>query len=222
MNRTILFLLSIIVQFCFGQENIDTSSIYHAFNGKIEANQYVGTLESPELNVLYRGYPNVITPAVQNNNGLQAQLFGSGCTIFRSQDHYIVRVGRADSVIIALTLKDKDSTIPVLRKTYRVVNLPAPDLYWGNVRSGRTSNTESENLTVKYSEDGISLAANFSITSWKIEYKNESFSGFGGNLSSASSFLKGLKSNTSVVINAIVKGPDGIDRSLSGVWIIKN
>ena len=222
MNKTILFLLSITIQLCFSQEDIDTSSFYYALNGKIKANQYIGTLESPELNVLYRGYPNKIIPAVQNNNGLSTQIYCSGCAISFHQDHYVVRVGRADSVVIALALKDKDSTIPILRKTYRVINLPAPDLYWGNARSGHRTNTEAKNLTAKYSNDGISVAADFSVTSWTIEYRNKTFGGLGGDLSSASSFLGGLENNTSIVINAIVQGPDGINRKLSGVWIINN
>ena len=222
MNKTILFLLSITIQSCFSQEDIDTSSFYYAFNGEITANQYIGTLESPELNVLYRGYPNKITPAVQNNNGLQPQIYGSGCAISYHKDHYIVRVGRADSVIIALTLRDKDSTIPILRKTYRVINLPAPDLYWGNVRSGHRTNTKTKNLTAKYSDDGIYLDANFSVTSWTMEGSNKNFSGLGGDLSSALSFLSALENNTTVVIKAVVQGPDGINRELSGVWIINN
>ncbi|MCJ8292096.1 MAG: hypothetical protein HRT58_19625 [Crocinitomicaceae bacterium] len=219
MNKALLFLLLSSAHFCFGQSNIDTTSIYYAFHGEIKHNEYIATLESPELNVLYRGYANVVTPAVQNNHGLPANVYCSGCAIIRQKDSYIVKVGRADSAIIALTLRDNDSTIPVLRKTYRVVNLPDPDLYWGNSRSGRTSNAQSGTLTAKYSEDGIALNADFSVVSWTINHNDETFTGRGDDLSIASSFLKELK-GTTIIINAIVKGPDGIDRPLSGVWII--
>ena len=222
-NLVLTFIFSLFAFMSFSQDMVvDDTSIVQAMNDPVRSDLFKGTLESPNLNVLFRGVNNYIISSVENSDGRPIRLYGSGCSISLkpgSSDQYIVRPGRSDSAIIALAIKSEERTIPVRRKVYRVVSLPDPDLHWGKARSGRSLDTKSRTLSAGYTK-GIVLDASFSVVSWIMNYNGESMSGEGNDLSSADSLIKDIESGSTLTIDAMVKGPDGIARPLSGVWMI--
>lgn len=178
-----------------------------------------GAIEQPETNILFRGYPNKILPSVTNNNGLLITLVGTNCSISRldSSDYFIIKPGKKKEATITLNLILNDSLIPIKSIQYRVVNLPAPSLYWGKTKSGKKAISSSRTIEVKYN-DGIALNPNFTIIKWAIYHNGESISGVGHDLSSANSFLQNLESGKGLSINATFKGPDGRERIIGGAW----
>ena len=222
MTKSILVLIVICcANYCFSQETRRDHVIDSLLHGTIDSEV---TIITSELNVLYRGYPNIVIPSVANFHGLPVSLIGSGCTVSKKAgvEGYIVKpAGRGDTVTLVAVVHQGDSTILLRREMYRAVNLPFPDIYWGNSRSGRGLGLDlnSRTLSVKISEP-ISLKDPFSIVSWTINYSGNSISGLGDDLSNAESLIKQFESGTTLTIHAMVKGPDGITRGLLGVWVI--
>jgi hypothetical protein len=181
--------------------------------------EYEGALELPEMNILYRGYPNKVVAAVTNNDGCKIELIGSGCTITKTENSnlYIVKPGSGKSAYITLALVDGDSSIAVRKMEYRVSNLPDPEIYWGGVKSGGTAATHQQVLFAKYPPE-IPLNAQFSISEWTMITKTDTCSGKGSNISTAEAIFREINEPTLIEFEVIVVGPDGIQRRKRGTF----
>jgi hypothetical protein len=187
---------------------------------QLSAQTPIAAIESPELNILYRGYPNKLIPAVTNNDSAEVLIKGDDVFIEKFDDYYIVKptsAGRSVSLYVVLEKNGIQDTIRKLK--YRVYNIPDPILYWGTSKNSEKANIRHQKIFAKYPPE-IALSAQFTIESWSIKYKNLEVSGKGNDLSSAEKFLKKIKKETTIEIITIVMGIDGVRRKIKGSWTV--
>ncbi len=179
-------------------------------------------LESPELNILYRGYANKVIPAVTNNNGKQIILSGKGVNIEKpiDQNYYILNPGRDRAVSISISLADEQDTSFVRKVEYRVHNMPDPYLYLGKSRENQNADINATKLFAKYPPE-IPLNAKYRVMKWTIIVNDETRSGTGNDISSASEIINTAPNDSQVIATVTVQGPDGIFRKKTGSWIVQ-
>jgi len=186
---------------------------------KVEVMAPQGSIELPELNVLYRGYANKVIPTA---SGYPTTVLNvTNASMSKSGDGYIVKPGKGNKAFLTVSGKDADgNTVKLKRVEYRVVNLPDPTLYWGSAKSGKKAAKSSRILFAKYPPE-IPLKAEFKIVKWTCfapGLKGAPPTGAGGSLSSAGPLINAVKAGTGLSFNATVRGPDGIARQIGGSW----
>jgi hypothetical protein len=178
-----------------------------------------GSIELPELNVLYRGYANKVDPTASGFP--ETVLTGSNCSVSRSGEVYVVKPGKGKKAYLTVSGRSADGKTVQLKKVeYRVSNLPDPVLYWGSAKSGTKGAKSSRLLQAKYPPE-IPLKATFQVIKWTCYapgLKGAPPSGVGTNLGSAGPLINAVKPGTGLSFNATVRGPDGIARQVGGSW----
>lgn len=187
----------------------------------LQAQTPTAALETPDINMLYRGYANKIIPAVTNSNGKQIILSGKGISLNKTSDgYYIAKPGRGKTASISIYLADKKDTTFIKEVEYRVSNLPDPSLYLGKARIGSSADIHATELHVKYIPE-IPLKAEFKVKKWSITVNEETISGTGKSIKSASELLKNAPNGAVVMVNVDVLGEDGITRMRTGNWVVE-
>ncbi|MFT5777952.1 MAG: hypothetical protein ACI837_000900 [Crocinitomicaceae bacterium] len=180
-----------------------------------------GSIELPEMNMLYRGYPNKVDPTASGYPF--TVLSASGANISKSGDIYIASPGSGKTAYLTVSGKTADGKTVQLKKVeYRVSNLPDPELYWGGVKSGGKASKSQTMLFAKYPPE-IPLNASFSIVSWECQVPGamgKPPGGPGANISAASNLLRAVKPGSQVSFMCTVVGPDGIQRKKAGAFKI--
>ena len=181
-----------------------------------------GSIELPELNVLYRGYPNKVDPTASGYP--TTILTGTNCTVTKSSGNiYIASPGSGRSAFLTVSGKSNDGKTVVLKKVeYRVSALPDPELYWGGVKNGGQASKSQTTLFAKYPPE-IPLNASFTITNWECQVpvaQGKPPGGPGSNISAATNLLKAAKPGSQVSFICTVVGPDGIQRKKAGAFKI--
>ena len=180
-----------------------------------------GAIELPEMNVLYRGYNNKAEATASGYD--QTILSGSGASVTKSGDGYIVvPQGRGREAFLTVSGKNTATgqTTQLKKVSYRCVNLPDPELYWGGSKSGEKGNRRETKLFAKYPPE-IPLAAEFRIIDWECTIPGAPGApprGTGGNVSSASSLILQARPGMMVSFLCTVVGPDGIQRKKAGAF----
>ncbi len=126
-----------------------------------------GSIEIPGMNVLYRGYENIVNATASGFP--ETVLTPSGASITRSGENYIIKpTGNSRKAYLSVSGKTKDGrTVQLKRVEYRVLNLPQPSMYWGAVKEGGKVPGVDRNMFMRYDET-IPLDATFPITSWEM------------------------------------------------------
>ncbi len=181
-----------------------------------------GAIELPELNVLYRGYPNKAEATASGYD--QTILSGSGCTVSKSGTGYIVKpTGRGREAYLTVSGKSTASgkTVQLKKVKYRVSNLPDPELYWGAAKNGTKGSKAETKLFAKYPPE-IPLSATFKITKWECSVPGAArpVLGTGGNISAANGLIRAAKPGSQISFICTVVGPDGIARKKAGAFKI--
>jgi hypothetical protein len=182
-----------------------------------------GSIELPEMNILYRGYNNIVEATASGYD--QTNLTGSGVSISRSGSGYIVKpVGRSREAFLTVSGKNTvtGQSATLKRVKYRVSNLPDPELYWGAAKSGQRGSKSNTKLFAKYPPE-IPLNASFRITSWECTIPGAPGrppSGSGSNISGAMSLIRQARPGMTVSFICTVVGPDGIRRKKAGAFKI--
>ncbi|MFK7786968.1 MAG: hypothetical protein AB8B56_17740 [Crocinitomicaceae bacterium] len=180
------------------------------------------TIETIEDDVLYRGYQNTVTLQIDKNEDRTTRLISVGAAIYsKGSNKYIVKPSVVKLVTLHVLAVEGESEDTLYSKTYDVKNLPAPDMYWGESKSGGTGNITSKKLSIHYPE-GINLPNDFHITSWEIQTKDKVIKGMGNDLSSAKESLKTVKSGTILPFKVKVLGSDGITRMVVAQWEVQS
>lgn len=181
----------------------------------------IAALEIEEATTLYRGYDNIVIPAVTNNKKSNVSLKGSNATISKQENsnRYIVRPGESKTARLFIVL-EKNNKIDTIRTIdYRVLNLPNPSLFWGAAPDNFTANIREQRLFLKYPPE-IPFNATFTIESWELIHKNDTIRGDRNTISSAEVFLKTITEETRIQINVVGLGPDKLKRNISGSWTV--
>lgn len=171
-----------------------------------------GTVSLPEMNVLYRGYPNKVEGVASGYD--QTILTGNGVTLAKSGAGYIGSPGAGRECSITVSGKSSltNKTVSLGQFKFRVSNLPAPQVFLGTIATGATVGKSAiagmTKLFAKYPPE-IPLAADFSVSSWEVNVAGapRPESGTGPTLTDkAMSLLKQAKPGSKVSISAKYKG----------------
>ncbi len=171
-----------------------------------------GNVSLPEMNVLYRGYPNKISGVASGYD--QTVLAGEGVTLSKSGEGYIGSPGAGRTCSITVSGKNSvtNKTVSLGKFPFRVMNLPKPEIYLGTLASGssvgKSALASMTKLFAKYPPE-IPLTASFDVTSWEVNVAGapRPASGTGSVLSAeAISLLKQSKPGSKVSISAKYKG----------------
>lgn len=183
-----------------------------------------GSIEMPELNVLYRGYNNVVNATASGFP--ETSLSGSGASLSpTSNGMYHVRPsgnGRTASLTVSGRTAD-GRTVALKTVQYRVLRLPKPTMYWGLVEDGGAGSPAESNMFTKYGDE-IPLDAPFTIKSWEvsIEGGRGNVEGLGAKLSSeALGMFRAAGRGKRVNFYLKVVGPDNIRRKVNGSFTIR-
>lgn len=182
-----------------------------------------GSIELPELNVLYRGYDNKVNATASGFP--TTSITGSGASLSPTSDGMYIAKPTGSGRTASLTVSGRTAdgrTVALKTVQYRVLTLPKPTMFWGSVEDGNRASPREKYLFTKYGND-VPLNAKFSIVSWKMSVQGavRSVSGETNKLSPAASTLLNAARSGSIVSYLLrVKGPDGITRNVTGTFTI--
>ncbi len=181
-----------------------------------------GTVSLPELNVLYKGYNNVVEGVASGYD--QTILNGNGVSLTKSGNGYIGRVsgaGRTATISISGKNSVTNKTVSLGTFTFRVMNLPPPSLFFGATEDGGKASKAETRLFARYSDSP--LKAEFSVQTWELNVAGapRPAKGSGNQLNADGiSLMKQARPGSTISFMTQVKGPDGILRKKSGVFTI--
>lgn len=180
------------------------------WNHKIKIMKPEGTVTLPEMNVLYRGYPNVVTGVASGYD--QTILNGGGnVELSKSGTGWIAKPGSGTTAKINISGKNSvtNKTVQLGSFEYRVKALPKPSIFVGSVASGGKISTNPGGLNAGYPPE-IPLKAVFTVVSWEASVAGimGKKMGNGSSLAGVSSIFGQAKPGSIVTIEARVKGPD--------------
>lgn len=181
-----------------------------------------GTVSLPELNVLYKGYNNIVEGVASGYD--QTILNGNGVSLTKSGNGYIGRVsgaGRTATISISGKNSVTNKTVSLGTFTFRVMNLPPPSLFFGATEDGGKASKAETRLFARYSDSP--LKAEFAVQTWELNVAGapRPAKGSGNTLNADGiSLLKQSKPGSTISFMTQVKGPDGILRKKSGVFTI--
>ncbi|MNK24662.1 hypothetical protein D3C87_429730 [compost metagenome] len=181
-----------------------------------------GTVSLPELNVLYKGYNNIVEGVASGYD--QTILNGNGVTLTKSGNGYIGRVsgaGRTATISISGKNSVTNKTVSLGTFTFRVMNLPPPSLFFGATEDGGKASKAETRLFARYSDSP--LKAEFAVQTWELNVAGapRPAKGTGNTLNADGiSLMKQAKPGSTISFMTQVKGPDGILRKKSGVFTI--
>ena len=187
--------------------------------------QPMGVVSLPDLNVLYRGYDNKVQGTASGFPSDRVTLSGSGVTLSKKGEFYIAKPGSGREATISVNGKKEDgSSVNLGSFKFRVLPLPKPTIYLGQVEDGSNIPANvlraSNRLFAKYPPE-VPLNVKFSITKWTMNLTGapREVSGTGGALNSqASSMLKNAKKGNTVSFMCTVKMPDGSTKRKSAAF----
>ncbi|MDG1331988.1 MAG: GldM family protein [Crocinitomicaceae bacterium] len=179
-----------------------------------------GSIELPEMNMLYRGYPNKVNATASGYP--TTNLSASGASVSKSGEGWIVKpAGRGKTATLSVSGKTADGKSVTLKSMqFRCSNLPDPELYWGAVKSGGKGSKAETRIFAKYPPE-IPLNATFNIVQWEVSFpgiKGRPPSGSGNNIGSASGLMRAIKPGGQVSFMCTVVGPDGVRRKKAGAF----
>ncbi len=181
-----------------------------------------GSIELPEMNMLYRGYPNKVNATASGYP--TTNLSASGASVSKSGEGWIVKpAGRGKTATLSVSGRTADGKSVTLKSMqFRCSNLPDPELYWGGVKNGGKASKSQTKLFAKYPPE-IPLNASFSIVKWECQVpgaQGKPPGGPGSNISAATNLLRAAKPGSQVSFICTVVGPDGIQRKKAGAFKI--
>lgn len=174
-----------------------------------------GTVSLPEMNMLYRGYNNIVEGVASGYD--ETVLSGSGVSLTKSGAQYIGRVsgsGREASITVSGRNNVTKKTEVLGKFNFRVSNLPPPQLYLGTLASGGSASSSTvkamTSLFMKYPPE-IPLKASFEVGTWEVSVTGapRTVQGSGSRLSpEAMSLIKQARGGSTVSISGKFKGPN--------------
>ena len=181
-----------------------------------------GSIELPEMNMLYRGYNNIVEATASGYD--QTSLSGTGVSLSKSGSGWIAKpTGSGREAYLTVSGKNTATgqSVTLKKVKYRVSNLPDPEIYWGGAKNGERASKSETKLFAKYGPE-IPLSANFTVKSWECTVPGASrpVMGTGNLISAASGLLRAAPAGSMVSFICKVVGPDGITRTRAGAFKI--
>ena len=178
-----------------------------------------GTVSLPDMNVLYRGYENKVEGVASGYD--QTVLSGSNVELRKVAKGYIGFPGSGKTATITISGKNSvtNKTVSLGTFTFRVMNLPPAQVYFGQAGNGGSASKFETRLFTKYPPE-IPLNVQFTTLSWEMEFMGRSVKGNGNQIDvAAQNLLKQARpgANVSFIVDYI--GPDKVRRK--GVCVVK-
>lgn len=130
-----------------------------------------GTVSLPQLNVLYKGYNNIVEGVASGYD--QTILSGIGVNLTKSGSQHIAKVttsGKTASIDIMGVNSVSKKKVKLGTYTFRVMILPDPEFYFGATESGGKVPPGETRLFSRYKNSP--LDAKFDIVSWELSTNN--------------------------------------------------
>lgn len=185
------------------------------------AQESTASIEHMNMNVLYRGFDNKIVIGSGDTDFSRLYISAHNATATLNGDHYVVRPGNGKTATLEIiAVKDDGTEVTLRSKEFRISNLPDPKLYWGWAESGKAVQNQKPVLSAGYGKY-YPFDPEFNVTSWEAMYNGEMFSGEGQYIAAIDDIVQNFTELTEFTIEAMVKGPDGISRKISGTWFVR-
>lgn len=170
-----------------------------------------GSISLPELNVLYRGYPNVVEGVASGFP--ESKLRGDGnVTLTKSGNQFIAKtVGNSKVATLYLSGYNPitKKTVSLTQIEYRVQPIPKAELYWGSYGDGDKATSKSaRNLKVAFGP-GIPLKGTFACEKWTLTISgvNKFFQGTGSTLTAETlQYLGAAKAGSQASFTCVYSG----------------
>jgi gliding motility-associated protein GldM len=183
----------------------------------------MGTVSLPDLNVMYRGYPNKVNAVASGYD--QTILSGQGCSLSKTGTGWIASPDKVKTCKLTVSGKSSitNKTVSLGSFEFRVMNLPNPELYFGASASGERASRAETKLFSKYPPE-IPLNATFRIVTWELIIQGNPGApprGTGDVLNAqAISLLKQAKPGSTITFFTEVIGPDNVKRKKTGAYTL--
>lgn len=180
-----------------------------------------GAISLPELNVLYKGYPNQVEAVA---SGFDQTTLSGTVPLSKSGNGWVATPTPGPAREATLTVSGKNSVTgksqSLLTKTFKLKNMPKPDIFWGAVANGGKGARQEQRIFAKYGEE-VPLTANFTITRWTLTVSGLMGEpmGSGNQLSAeAMALIRQAKAGSTVTLICDVVGPDKVAKKSVGAF----
>lgn len=188
----------------------DGSMKTQSWQNKIVVMKPQGTISLPQMNILYKGYENIIEGVASGYD--QTILVGSDVSLTKKGNQWIAKPANVKSASISISGKSTATgkTVKLGTYTYKVKQLPKPDLYLGNTINGEALVPGSTKLFAKL-DPSNPLNVTYSVLSYEITIPGapKSIKGQGAILSAdAQNYIRQMKPGQYVTIMTQVQFPN--------------
>lgn len=200
---------------------------YRKWRKDIQVVKPSGTVSLPEMNVLYRGYKNIVKGGATGFPSFRLN-GASNVSLSKEGDHYVAKPGRARKAAISVTgVSASGKSTNLGSFEFRVKNMPKADLYLGALGPDMSAPSNvfkaQSRLFAKYGP-GIPLNATFRVVKWKLTISGapQPVGGNGNVLSAkARSYLRQVRKGTIVQLTAYYTEPSGRRVKKVGSWTVQ-
>ena len=189
--------------------------------------QPMGVVALPEMRVLYRGYDNIVEGTASGFPADRVTLSGSGCSISKSGQGYIAKVGAGvrEATISVNGRKEDGSSVNLGSFKFKVKALPTPNLYLGGISQGQTPGLSSVKaqgrVNCRYDESVPLTGVKFTIVSGTVTVDGIMKKGKvnpGGNLDGNAKKILAQSRGKQVTIMVNYRGPDNATKRTALVF----
>lgn len=181
-----------------------------------------GTVSLPQLNVLYKGYNNIVEGVASGYD--QTVLTGNGVTLSKSGGQHIAKVNssaRTVNIDVYGVNSVSKKRVKLGSFPFRVMTLPNPEFFFGAVEEGGKISPAEKNLFSRYKNSP--LDAKFTILNWELSLNTapRPEKGKGNRISDeATKLLRQGRPGTIVNIKMDYMGPDQVVRKKIASFVL--
>lgn len=181
-----------------------------------------GTVSLPQLNVLYKGYNNIVEGVASGYD--QSVLSGSGVSLSKSGTQHIARVttsGRTANIDVYGVNSVSKKRVKLGSFPFRIMTLPNPEFFFGAVEEGGKISPAEKNLFSRYKNSP--LDAKFTILNWELSLNTapRPEKGKGNQISAeATKLLRQGRPGTIVNFKMDYVGPDQVIRKKIASFVL--
>lgn len=199
----------------------DGSMKTQSWQNKIVVMKPQGTISLPQMNILYKGYENIIEGVASGYD--QTILNGSNVTLVKKGNQWVAKPANVKTATISISGKSSATGKVVKLGTYNfnVRQLPKPDLYLGNILVGEVITGTETSVNSKLDPNNP-LNVKFEVLSWTLSsnVSPRSFSGKGKMLTQdAINCIRQTKKGQLISVSAQVLYPNKELRKVNGSFI---
>lgn len=181
-----------------------------------------GTVSLPQLNVLYKGYNNIVEGVASGYD--QTILNGNGVSLSKSGNQHIAKVttsGRTANIDVYGVNSVSKKRVKLGSFPFRIMTLPNPEFFFGAVEEGGKISPAEKNLFSRYKNSP--LDAKFTILNWELSLNTapRPEKGKGSRISEeATRLLRQGRPGTIVNIKMDYVGPDQVVRKKIASFVL--